>query len=193
MYASLHLLWGPLLYQKFQDKWQPANPIQHNPAALSSQYIQKLTSPATALLLPCPSTITSCLDYCSCFRAGLLVSVPDHLLSLFPPSSQRDLSLPLVRWHLSLVQTLPECANLILSLPHWAPSCVPASYSSLLAPSLPATLRPPCCSLDVPSMLPPWDICTGFPLCLGSFPSDIFLAHALLPLAVCSPSQLVLP
>lgn len=95
------------------------------------------------------STITSCLDYCSCFRVGLLVSVPDHLLSLFPPSSQRDLSLPLVRWQLSLVHTLPECANLILSLPHWAPSSV-----SLLPtpPSLLLLLQPSCDLLAAPWM-----------------------------------------
>lgn len=81
----------------------------------------------TILLLPppllpsCPSTVTSCLGYCSCLRTGLPASVCDHLLNLFPPSSQRHLSTLLVRWHFSSVQTLPETASLLLSLSTRAP------------------------------------------------------------------------
>lgn len=90
------------------------------------------------------------------------------LLDLFPPSSQYDLSTPLVRWHLSSVRNLSESASPILSPPDQAPFFYDhASYPFLLAPSTPTTLAP-CCSLDVPSMLLlPQDICTCFPLCLG--------------------------
>lgn len=127
----------------------------------------------TILLLPppllpsCPSTVTSCLGYCSCLRTGLPASFCDHLLNLFPPSSQRHLSTLLVRWHFSSVQTLPETASLLLSLSTRAPfpmSMLPPPLSQffLFQPH-----RPPRCSLDVPSMLPPQDICTCFLLCLG--------------------------